>query len=635
MSAETDLVVRFGAFELDLRTGELRKAGARVSLPDQPFQLLKALLERPGDLVTREELRQRLWPAETFVDFEHGLNAAVRRLRDALGDSAEASRFVETLPRRGYRFIAPVASPTAAAPPAPPAPEAHPDASRPGVAPASPLAVPTWNAVRVAVSVLSAVVVVGASALVAWRLTAPAAPASRTMLAVLPFDNLTGDVNQEYISDGMTDELIAQLGAIDPSRLGVIARRSAMQFKKTPKRANQVGTELGASHLLEGSVRRTGSRIRVAVQLVDTTSESQLWADQYERDAHDLLSLQREIASAVSRQIAGRLGVAAENVAAETRRRSTNTEAYDHYLRGRYHWRKETVEGFEKAAEHFRSAMTLDASYAHAYSGLADTYTAQGSAGFLPMREAYPRAREAALKAIELDAMLAEAHASLAGIASEYDWNWATADRHFKRAIELNPNYEPVLRWYSSHLAWMGRHDQALGFAQRARDLDPASPAARYNLGLVHYFSRRYDDAITQFREMLDLDPGLGAAHVMLGRVYVAKGQPDRAVEELAHARRLLGARPDVITPSAYVLAKAGRGREAHAMLHEMRRPTPFRIAYMHIGLGETDLAFEWLQKAVDARDWQLGMLKVEPAFDGMRSDPRFAALLGRVGLTQ
>lgn len=637
MSAETDPVVRFGAFELDLRTGELRKSGVRVSLPDQPFQVLKALLDRPGDLVTREELRQRLWPAETFVDFEHGLNAAVRRLRDALGDSAEASRFVETLPRRGYRFIAPVASPSAAASPTQPSAvsEPLPEAFRPSAAPPGPRPVPARNTVLVAASVLAALVVVGASALLAWRFTTPSATASRTMLAVLPFDNLTGDASQEYISDGMTDELIAQLGAIDPSRLGVIARRSAMQFKNTPKRADQIGVELGASHLLEGSVRRTGSRIRVAVQLVDTTSESQLWAEQYEREAQDLLTLQREIGSAVSRQIAARLGVAAASAAAETRRHSTNTTAYDHYLRGRYHWRKETVEGFEKAAEHFRSAMALDESYAQAYSGLADTYTALGSAGFLPMREAYPRAREAALKAIEFDATLAEAHASLAGIASEYDWDWATADRHFKRAIELSPNYEPVLRWYSSYLACMGRHDEALGLAQRARDLDPASPSARYNLGMTHYFARRYDDAITQFREMLDLDPGQGAAHVMLGRIYVATGQADRAVEELAHARRLLGGRPDVITPSAYVLARAGHAHEARAALQEMRRPTPFRVAYVHIGLGETDQAFEWLEKAIDARDWQMRMLKVEPAFDGMRSDPRFTSLLGRVGLTQ
>ena len=459
------------------------------------------------------------------------------------------------------------------------------------------------------------------------------------MLAVLPFENLTGDPDQEYISDGLTEEMIAQLGGMDPSRLGVIARRSAMHFKTTIKRADEIGRDLGASHILEGSLRRTGNRVRVAVQLVETRTQSQLWGGQYEHDGNDLLTLQREIAAAVSRQVVQRLGATLAHAAVDDRRHTTSTEAYDHYLRGRYQWRKETSEGFEKAKEHFRRAIALDPSYAHAYSGLADTYTMLGSIGLLPVTEAYPLGRAAALKALELDGQLAEAHTSLAGISTDYDWDWDAADHHFKRAIELNPNYEEALRFYSSYLGWRGRHDEALGFASRARDLDPASPNARYHLGLAHYFARRYDEAITQFLETLDLDPHFGAAHVMLGRVWVARGQPERALDELARARSLLGSRPDVVTPNAYVLAKAGRGREALASLDELQRistprsPAPFRIAYVYVGLGDKDRAFEWLHRAIEARDWQLGMLNVEPAFDGLRSDPRFAALLGRVGL--
>ena len=460
------------------------------------------------------------------------------------------------------------------------------------------------------------------------------------MLAVLPFENLTGDPDQEYISDGMTEELIAQLGGIDPSRLGVIARQSAMQFKKTTKRAAQIGSELGVSHLLAGSVRSAGSRIRITVQLIDTERESQLWAEQYQRDALDLLALQREIAEAITRQMTTTLGIERSNVHADARRHSTSAEAYQHYLRGRHHvWQRNTADGFEKAREHFRKAIDLDDSYAHAYSGLADTYTMLGSVGFLPMREAYPLARVAALKAIALDGTLAEAHTSLAFILADFDWDWGAADRHFKRALELNPNYETAVRTYSSYLAWWGRDKEALEFAGRARDLDPVSPTARQNLGLAHYFARRYDDAITQFREALDLDPNFAQAHVMLGRTYVAKGEPDRAVEELERAKGLSGARPDVITPMAYVLARAGRRREALAMLDELRRfakprdPSPFRLAYVHIGLGDTDRAFELLQKAIEARDWQMGMLKVEPAFDVLRSDQRFAALVERVGL--
>jgi tetratricopeptide (TPR) repeat protein len=352
------------------------------------------------------------------------------------------------------------------------------------------------------------------------------------------------------------------------------------------------------------------------------------------------LALQREVAEAMTRQMTTNLGIQRSRVHADARRHSTSAEAYEHYLRGRHHvWQSGSAEGLEKAREHFRKAIHLDASYAHAHSGLADTYTMLGTVGFLPMREAYPLARAEALKAIALDGMLAEAHTSLAFILADYDWDWDTADRHFRRAVELNPNYETAVRAYSLYLAWMGRHDDALTFATRARDLDPVSPNAWHNLGAVHYFARRYDEAITHFREALDLDPTYGGAHVMLGRVYVAKGLSDRAVEALQRAKGLLGARPDVITPMAYVLARAGRRREALATLDELQRiatprdPSPFRIAYVHIGLGDADRAFEFLQKAIEARDWQMGMLNVEPAFDGLRSDPRFAALLARVGL--
>jgi TolB-like protein/DNA-binding winged helix-turn-helix (wHTH) protein/Flp pilus assembly protein TadD len=652
-NAPLDHVVRFGAFELDLRTGELRKAGVRVNLPEQPYQVLRTLLDRPGDLVTREELRQRLWPAETFVDFEHGLNAAVRRLRDALGDSADSPRFVETLPRRGYRFIAPVSrngvAPflTLAAPSAPDQPTLAPAIEDARDTPSTSESIPgppSRISVRglVAASILLSVLVLGASGYLLWRSPASASTRSTTrfMLAVLPFENLTGDPEQEYISDGMTEELNAQLGGMNPSRLGVIARQSAMQFKKTTKRADQIGSDLGVSHLLEGSLRKNGGRIRIAVKLIDTESESQLWAEQYERDAQDLLTLQREVAAAVTSRITATLGVTAPNVTAGVRRHSTIAEAYDQYLRGRHHlWQRDTPEGFAKAREHFQRAIDLDASYAHAYSGLSDTYSMLGSVGLLPMREAYSLARAAALKALDLDDTLAEAHTSLAFILADYDWDWDAADRHFRLAVELNPNYETAVRTYPSYLSWWGRHEEALVFAGRARDLDPVSPNARHNLGLAHYFAGRYDDAITQFREALDLDPNFGGAHVMLGRTYAAKGLPDRAVEELELAKGLMGSRPDVITPMAYVLAKAGRRREALATLDELRRiakprdPSPFRIAYVNIGLGETDVAFEYLNKAIDARDWQMAMLKVEPAFEGLRSDPRFAALLQRVGL--
>jgi TolB-like protein/Tfp pilus assembly protein PilF len=459
------------------------------------------------------------------------------------------------------------------------------------------------------------------------------------MLAVLPFENLTGDPDQEYIGDGMTEELIAQLGRMDPSSLGVIARTSAMQFKKTLKRAETIGSELSVSYLVEGSIRTTGTRIRIAAQLIEARTESHLWAQQYERDVKDLLTLQREVAEAIARQIAASLRVAPSTLTADARRHSTIAAAYEHYLRGRYHGGKNTREELQKAKAHFLEAIELDSSYALAYSGLADTYTLLGSDGFLPMGEAYPLARAAAVRALELDDMLGEAHNSLAAITVDYYWGWTEGGRHFERAIELSPNYDTALRFYSFYLACMGRPEEALAFAERARRLDPVSPPAQMNLGVVLYFARRYDEAITQIGETLELEPDFGPAHIMLGRVYAAKGMADRAVEELERAQRLLGPRPDVITPHAYVLAKAGRRREALARLDELRRiskprdPAPIRIALVHIGLGDADRAFEWLQKAVDARDWQMALLKVEPAFDGLRSDPRFAALVERVGL--
>ena len=641
LSSSLDPLVRFGVFQLDLRTGELRKGGVRINLPDQPFQVLKTLLDRPGELVTREELRQRLWSAETFVDFEHGLNAAVRRLRDALGDSAEAPLFIETLPRRGYRFIAPVIQQPAAQTAEP---------SRPGVEsvgaasptseekPARQLRPVVWR--MVAAVGLMAVAVLWVSGYRPWS---PAARQStsasgRFLVAVLPFENLTGDPDQEYIGDGMTEELIAQLGRTDPSRLGVIARTSAMQFKNTTKRADQIGSELGVNYLLEGSVRTTGSRVRIAVQLIETQRQSQLWAEQYERDAGNLLTLQREVAEAIARQITTSLAIAPLHIS-DARRHSTNAEAYEHYLRGRYYWSKNTADRLQQAMEHFHRAIELDPSYALAYSGLADTYTLLGADGFSPMSEAYPLGRTAALKALELDDTLGEAHNSLAAITADYYWDWAEAERHFKRAIALNPNYEPALRFYSFYLAAMGRIDEALDFAERARRLDPVSPEAQMNLGVILYFARRYDEAVEEITEALELAPDFGPAHVMLGRVYVAKGAPDRAVEELERAQSLMGRRPDVVTPYAYALARAGREREARTMLDGLRqlskpRPAaPFRVAMVHIALGETDRAFEWLEKALETRDWQMALLKVEPAFDVLRSDQRFAALVGRVGL--
>jgi tetratricopeptide (TPR) repeat protein len=375
------------------------------------------------------------------------------------------------------------------------------------------------------------------------------------------------------------------------------------------------------------------------VQLIETRHQSHVWAEQYERDVRDVLALQREVAEAIVEHITTSLAIAPADVNADARRHSTIAEANEHYLRGRYYWSKDTADGHKKAREHFRRAIDLDPSFALAHSGLADTYVLLGSDGFMPMRDAYPLARTAALKALALDDALAEAHNSMAAINADYYWDWVEADRHFKRAVALNPNYDTALRFYSGYLACMGRIEEALTLARRAQRLDPASAGTQMNVGVILYFARRYDDAVVAIKEALDLAPDFGPAYVMLGRIYVAKGMPDRAVAELERARGLMGRRPDVLTPYAYALARAGRQREARAMLDGLREiakprtPAPFRIAMVHIALGETDRAFEWLEKAIDARDWQMGLLNVEPAFDPLRSDQGFAALVERVGL--
>ena len=497
MSARFDPVVRFGAFELDVRTGELRKNGSQTSLPEQPFQVLKTLLERRGELVTRAELRHRLWSADTFVDFEHGLNAAVRRLRDALGDSAETPRFIETLPRRGYRFIAPVIQP------------------------------PTTE-------------------------EAPAPP-----------------------QDKASSEIV-------PTPMGIPARP------------------------------RARARVMVLAATTVLAAAAVLWVSGY-------------------RPRASASGLA--NTASDT------NEARKDYLRGRSEWSKDTAAGHQKALEHFLKAVKLDPSYALAWSGLADTYILRGSDGFLTMREAYPLAKTAALRALDLDDRITEAHLSMAAISADYDWDWSAADRSFKRAVDLNPTDAIALRNYSFYLAMMKRFDEALDYARRATRADPASQATQMNLGLVLYLDRRYEDAVAAIKEALEIDSDFGQARVMLGRVYVAKKMPDRAVAELEHAQRLLGHRADVMTPYAYALARAGRTSEARQMLDGLRDiakprdPAPFRMAMVHIALGEHERAFEWLEKALEARDWQMGLLNVEPALDDLRPDRRFAALVERVGL--
>ena len=455
---------------------------------------------------------------------------------------------------------------------------------------------------------------------------------------MLPFQNLTGDPAQDYLCDGLTEEMIAQLGGLQPSRLSVIARTSALQDKKTSKRAKDIARELGVQFLLETSVRRTGDRVRIAAQLIEAESQTQVWAEQDDHDLHDLLVLQREVAAAITRRISDSFGLAPP-LNASRGRQPINPVAYAHYLRGRWHWAKDTAEGLLKGKEHFLQAIALDPTYALAHSGLADTYALLGSYDIMPIRESHPLGRDAALKALKLNDGLSEAHNSMAAILADYYWDWPEADRHFKRAIALAENNVTALRFYSFYLAYTGRAAEALPLARRAISLDPLSLGAQVNLGVVLNMARRYDEAVSQFVQTLELDSSNGMAHAMLGLSYAYKGMADRAVSELELARKTSGDRRDLIALHGYTLARAGRTREALATIEELHRlanprePSPFFIAVVAVGLDDRERALESLERAFEARDWALPMMKADPFFDSLRSEPRFVAVLDRLGL--
>lgn len=459
------------------------------------------------------------------------------------------------------------------------------------------------------------------------------------MLAVLPFQNLTGDPEQDYLCDGLTEEMIAHLAGADPTRLGVIARTSAMHYKRTTKRADEIGRELGVGYLLETSFRRIGYRVRITAQLIDARSQGHIWVEQYERDAGDILALQGEIAAAVTRRTSTSLGLTPRSLNASMDQRATNSLAYEHYLRGRFHWLTETSEGLQKALEHFQKAIALDPSYARAYSGLADTYALFGSYAIMPISQSHPLGRQAALKALQLDNSLGEAHRSLAAILGDHYWDWKQVEWHYRRALELDASDVTTLRFYSFYLAYTGRAVEALPIAEQACRLDPVSVLAQLNLGVILHIARRDDEAVRQYEETLGLDQNFGFARAMLGMAYASKGMPERAVAELERARVLAPTRPDIVAFHGYTLAQAGRRREALATLDDLRRltnpedPPPFQMAVVYVGLEDWQRAFEWLDKAIEAREWQVPILKASPMFDRLRSDPRYPALLARVGL--
>ncbi len=629
-------VIRFGAFEADTRTGELRKHGLRVKLQDQPFQVLSRLLARPGELVTREELRLRLWPADTFVDFEHGLNKAINKLREALGDDSETPRYIETLPRRGYRFIAPVVS--AQPPPEP--------GESPGVSKGQPPPGVT-DAPRQTRWITPALILgLGALALLASTLgyklvhrpaySAAGAPPARPIrsLAVLPLQNLSGDKSQAYFADGMTDELITDLGQM--SALRVISRTSVMRYKQTAETLPQIGRELGADAILEGGVFRSGNRVRITAQLIDARTDKHLWAHGYEGDLRNVLGLQDEVARDIAEEV--RVNLTPQERARLAGFRPVNPQAHEAYLKGLYYWNQFTEADVKKSYAFFRQAIAEDPKYALGYAGLANYY------GVMSVRfEAYshndacPKAEAAALKAVELDDYLAEAHHSLGGIRLFCDWDFQGAETEFQRAIQLNPNYAEPHRVYAILLAFRGHADEAVAEAKRAVENDPMSADIRQGRSWMFYLTHHYDQAIGQYRKAMDMDPKQPANYWGLGNVYVQMGQLDLAIREYRKAVQLSGEAPRTLSALGYADALAGKRQEALEILKRLNemskhRPVePLDFAAIYIGLGDKEQALAWLDKAYEQHDWGMLGLKMVPEYDSLRSDPRFQALLRRM----
>ncbi len=612
---------RFGVFELDLRAGELRKQGLRIKLQEKPFQVLALLLERPGELVTREELQKKLWPGDTFVDFDHSMNTAVNKLREALGDSAESPRFIETLPKRGYRFIAPVQG-----------------LSRAEAAPAVGSRARQRPAIVGVVAAL--VVVLGLAAYLGWtrwgRRATP--PEGRIMLAVLPFENLSGDPEQEYFSDGITEEMISQLGQVHPERLGVIARTSAMQYKKTNKRVDQIGRELGVDYVVEGSVRRANERVRVTAQLIQVSDQTKIWSDSYESALGDVLALQNEVAGAIAAGI--QLKLTPQQQAHLARARPVKAEAYEAYLRGRFYWSRRTDDGLRKAIQEFDRSIGVQPDYAPAYAGLADAYFSSGFWGVYPPLEVVPKGQAAARRGVELDETLPEAHTAMA-LAYLWDKDLGAVEREFQRALELNPGYAQAHLWYGDHLASIGREEESAAERRRARELDPLSVWISNVEGFHLFLARRYDDAIKQFLRTLEYDPNYALPHYELGRAYEEKGMYGEALREFQRARELSPDNPLVLAGLGNCYGRMGNRREAVRVLADLkalagrRYVSPLYFAHVYVGLGEKEQAFAWLEKSYQERAGHLRYLKVDPIYDPLRSDPRFAVLMKRTGFLE
>jgi TolB-like protein/tetratricopeptide (TPR) repeat protein len=571
-------ICRFGNFEVDFDAGQIRKRGLKLRLPGQSFEILRLLLERHGAAVTNEELSDRLWAKGSPVDTKHLLMAAISKLRGVLGDSTKRPRYIETLPRRGYRFIARIKPPVDIRPP---------------------------RRIR--------------------------------SVAVLPLKNLSGDPEKEYFADGMTEALINHLAKISALR---VTRTSAMRYKETHKSVPEIAQELDVDGVVEGSVSRYGKRLRINVRLVHAGSGTCVWAESYQRDLRDVFGLQAEVAQAIARKI--RIKVTPRERARLARPYRAVPAAHEAYMMGRFHWNKRTPQGLRKSLEFFQLAIEKDPNYALAYSGLADAYTGCASFfhDIASPLEVMPKARSAAQKALHLDKSLAEAHATLAFISSVHDYDWKAAERSYRRALSLDPSYAVAIHWHAMNLAYQGKLSKAQAEIERAREIEPPSLPININVAAVFYFRRDYDRAIEQARRTLELDATFYNAHIVLSFALMQKEMLADALAEAKKAAALSGncaASLGCIGGCYAALDRTSKARKIIGELQELSRRqyvSSFVIGWVYSKLRDKEAALAHLESAYAERSVYLSLIKIEPSLDFLRSDPRFQDLQRRVGLS-
>ena len=613
-------MVRFGIFELNTATGELRKAGMIVKLRPQAAKVLTMLVRRCGQLVSREELREEVWGRETFVDFEHGLNLCVQQIRAALDDDADTPRYIETLPRRGYRFIMPMGE----------LPKVVSVQSSTATVPPSGLRFVSWRAAMFLIVLLTIGIVMAVVNPGGWRERMLDSSRPVRTIAVLPLQNLSGDSAQDYFADGMTEALTTDLARIE--RLQVISRTSTMQYKAAKKPLPAIARELGADAIVEGSVERSGDHVRITAQLVRATTDRHLWAETYERDLKDILTLQDEIASAIAREIEARLGGPRATLLAKAV--TVSPEAYEIYLKANYYFDKFELQ---KSIEYYNEAIKLDPNYAPAYAHMASAYSFLAFFGSLPPREGWGKVKEAATLALQRDEHLPAGHGTLALAKLHYDWDFAGAEREFKQALELNPNDADIRHEYAHYLMAIGRLAESEAESKRAVELDPMGDGLNSCLCWHSFAARDYDQSIWLAKKFLTAEPDDPWEHTILGWTYEQKHMPDQAVAEFKSAVEVTKG-DSFFLAALHAYALAGRRKDADQVLRllfehaQKSYVSPFDVALIYTALGEKDTAFRWLEKAVAERSTFLVYSKWEPRLDPLRSDPRFKELLNRIG---